>query len=204
MSLDAGLAAALRDHGLYALLWLSFGVVHSALAHQPLRRVWKALFGRSARLAYNLLSTVHIAAVLAAAPLWLFADPRFAAPGWAAAAQAVVAAAGLFLLLVAARHYDMGRFLGLRQLTQVADATDDDEPLRTDGLHARLRHPLYAAGLLILWGLASDEAGLATAVWGTLYFLIGAQCEERRLIALFGDAYRDYRQRVPAFLPRLF
>ena len=76
--------------------------------------------------------------------------------------------------------------------------------MHTDGLHARMRHPLYTAGLLILWGLASSEAGLATAVWGTLYFLIGARCEERRLITLFGDAYRDYRQRVPAFLPRLF
>jgi protein-S-isoprenylcysteine O-methyltransferase Ste14 len=33
------------------------------------------------------------------------------------------------------------------------------------------------------------------------YFVIGTWFEERKLIAEFGQKYRDYRARVPAILP---
>ena len=37
----------------------------------------------------------------------------------------------------------------------------------------------------------------------TAYFIIGSILEERRLLARFGDAYREYQQRVPMLIPRL-
>jgi protein-S-isoprenylcysteine O-methyltransferase Ste14 len=35
----------------------------------------------------------------------------------------------------------------------------------------------------------------------TLYFWLGSLHEERRLMAEFGDAYRQYQRTVPPFLP---
>jgi protein-S-isoprenylcysteine O-methyltransferase Ste14 len=42
------------------------------------------------------------------------------------------------------------------------------------------------------------------AVFGalTVYLLVGAALEERRLLREFGDAYGDYRRSTPMLLPR--
>jgi protein-S-isoprenylcysteine O-methyltransferase Ste14 len=42
---------------------------------------------------------------------------------------------------------------------------------------------------------------LLFAVATTGYILIAVQLEERDLVAHFGNAYREYRERVPAFIP---
>ena len=68
-------------------------------------------------------------------------------------------------------------------------------------LHRFIRHPLYSGLFLVLWGHAQTEFALATALWGSVYLVIGAGFEERRLIDRYGDAYRTYRARVPAFVP---
>jgi protein-S-isoprenylcysteine O-methyltransferase Ste14 len=80
-------------------------------------------------------------------------------------------------------------------------STADDEPLQFRGLNRYVRHPLYAAGFMILWGRAGDPFAVATAVWGSLYLLIGTRLEERRLIRMFGSRYERYRRRVPAYFP---
>jgi len=73
--------------------------------------------------------------------------------------------------------------------------------LRVDGLHRYVRHPLYSAVFLVLWGAVWSPLGLMTAFFGSIYLVIGAWLEERRLIARYGDDYAAYRARVPAFIP---
>ncbi len=183
------------DHALYGLAWVAFGALHSLLAGDRLR----GMFGNFARLTYNLVAVATLVAVLAAGVVLLGDRPAFALPPWLNAVLWVSLAAGLALGAVALRSYDLGRFAGL---TQIRDpCTEDDESLRTEGLHRWVRHPLYAAGFLVLIGLAHSPLGAATAVWAGLYLLIGTRIEERRLIARYGDAYRRYRERVPAFVP---
>lgn len=193
-------------HAAYAAAWASFGALHSLLAHEPWRTRLKQACGAQARLVYNAIALVHLGLVYAAGA-WLFRGlPAIMWPTPVVAALTAVHVAGWVLLVVAVRGYEPNRLIGVTQLSEGrrgVTAPADDEPLRTDGLHDRLRHPLYAAGLLILWGQALGGWGLATAVWGSLYLVIGARLEERRLSALWGKAYDDYRARVPAFLPRL-
>ena len=62
--------------------------------------------------------------------------------------------------------------------------------MATRGLHRYVRHPLYSALFLCLWGLVQDPLSLATALWGSLYTLIGTYFEERKLISLYGEAYQ--------------
>ena len=112
-------------------------------------------------------------------------------------------AAGAVILLIGLTGYDLGRFGGLRQIRDHHAGRDEpeDEPLRIDGLHRYVRHPLYAGALLLLWGGAPSDFGLATAFWGSLYLWIGTLFEERALLRLYGQAYADYRSRVPAIIP---
>jgi len=186
------------DHLLYALAWAAFGLAHSLLAGQGIKRRLAPLLGRAYRLAYNLV------ALLSAGMVWTIGftliDPTpFALPAWVGWLRALLLLAGLLVMGWAMKGYDGGRLLGYRQIRE--PALPEDEPLRTDGMHRFVRHPLYAGGLLILFGLAGDPLGLATAIWGGLYLILGAHFEERRLLARYGQAYADYISRVPAFLP---
>jgi protein-S-isoprenylcysteine O-methyltransferase Ste14 len=180
-------------HAAYALAWAAFALGHSGLAGGRL----KAWAGRWHRLAYNLVALAQFALVAVVGAVALGDRPAFDLPGGVIMAMAVVHLAGWVGLVAAGRWYDLGRLAGTAQLR----GQSDDEPLRTDGIHAYLRHPFYAAGFLILWGAAASPLGLATAVWGSLYLLAGTWFEERRSLARYGQAYADYRARVPAYVP---
>ena len=127
----------------------------------------------------------------------------FTLPLWVDAGRWTVFAAGWLILFAGLLEYDLGRFAGTRQIRNHFRGIEEpeDEPLRTGGLLARVRHPLYSAAFLILWGRVGGEFELATALWGSLYLLAGTACEERRLVRLYGSAYEAYRRRVPAFIP---
>lgn len=190
-------------HALYALAWASFGLGHSLLARLAVQRRLKPLFGPWYRLSYNLVAVLHFALVLAVGRWAVGIGGAFDWPAWVHALMWAVHAAGWVVLLVAARWYDMGRFLGLTQIRNASRGPDepDDEPLHIDGPHRYIRHPLYAGAYLILWGAAQSPLGLATAVWGSLYLAVGTWFEERKLLALYGQAYADYRHQVPALIP---
>lgn len=187
------------EHLVYALAWASFGLGHSLLAGEPARRALG--FGARHRLYYNIFAAVHLLVVLALGR-WLIGGD-FALGPWALWWLKVVHSLGWVLLFVALYHYDLGRLSGLAQMRAAARGAElaEDEDLRLDGPHRWVRHPAYLGGFLILWGMSDSPFGLATAVWGSLYLLIGTWSEERRLIRLFGESYLAYRRRVPAYLP---
>lgn len=187
-----------QAYGLYGLVWLVFGLAHSMLAGQSAKAAFKNTLGRKYRLAYNVLAIVTFA-LAAWAGLTVFSTaPDIEWGGRAKVWLGIIGISGWILLFIAAGGYDMRRFMGLSQATE---NTSEDEPLRTDGLHRYVRHPLYSAVFLILMGGAWTHFGLATALFGSIYIFIGTWSEERKLIALYGQDYIDYRQNVPAFIP---
>jgi protein-S-isoprenylcysteine O-methyltransferase Ste14 len=77
--------------------------------------------------------------------------------------------------------------------------------LVTDGPFAVVRHPMYLA--VFLAGIGSL---LIYRTWATLFFasnmlglIVRARREERALASEFGEEWRAYAARVPAFLPTL-
>ena len=190
------------EYSIYALLWLSFGVVHSALASTPVKRILHPLFGRSYRLSYNLFSALHIGLILIAGRVWL--GDTSASLNLASQLDTIIVVcrwAGVGIILAALTQYDLGRFGGLTQLRRGSESSGDEESLHITGLHRYVRHPLYLGAYLFLWGGAVDELGLQTALWGSLYLFIGTWFEERKLISLYGRHYVEYREKVPAILP---
>lgn len=182
----------MMGHVGYGLGWIVFGLTHSALAG----RVW---FGQWSRVVYNIIAAVQFTALASLGAFLLGDRPAFALSHIIFWAMGAIHLVGWAVMLVSARFYDLGRLSGLSQLRQ--PETPSDEPLRTDGPHAWVRHPLYTGAFLILWGAALSPLGLASACWGSLYLLIGTACEEARLLRLYGPSYAAYRAKVPAFVP---
>ncbi len=74
--------------------------------------------------------------------------------------------------------------------------------LVTSGLFRLCRHPLYLTTILafgITPVMSLDR--LIFIIYTCLYALIGIPFEERKLIKIFGQAYIDYQQQVPAIIP---
>ncbi len=191
----------LLDHLAYEAAWLAFGGFHSLTAGASARTGLGRWFGRAHRLAYNAIAIGQLAGVLALGH-WL-ADGGgevWHVPPLVQAVQYIMLGIGLVLGLAALKSYRSGPFIGWSQLAGEEDST---QPLVIDGLHKRVRHPLYSALLLLLWGAARSELTFATAVWASLYLLVGSMFEERRLEQRYGETYRAYRRRTPRFLPRI-
>ncbi|CCQ72026.1 isoprenylcysteine carboxylmethyltransferase family protein [Magnetospira sp. QH-2] len=183
----------------YGLAWIGFGAGHSLLSGETLKKP----FGAWYRVAFNTIAILHILAVYALGR-WLFeAAPALDWPRGSGMLLWALHMTGWGLMVYALTGYDLGRLGGLSQVAAArrGENAPDDEPLRRDSLHRYVRHPLYAAGFLILWGGVHDWMHLATAFWGSAYLIIGSGFEERRLLRLYGEPYAAYRRRVPAFLP---
>lgn len=186
--------------------WMIYFFLHSALASSQVKGWVQQHLPELTpfyRLLYNLIALAGLAALLA------WQGKIQGPPLWAPGLLSRIAAGGLALmggLLAwrAMRHYDLGAFAGLRQ-THTHDI-DPPENLSRQGLNAYVRHPLYTATLIFLaaWLLWSPTvATLVVVVVVLLYLRIGIHFEEKKLIATYGSAYRDYRARVPMLFPRL-
>lgn len=112
---------------------------------------------------------------------------------------------GYIVLLAALLKYDVGRFAGITQMfTGERVSASTSEPLQRQGLNRWVRHPLYTGAFLILWGGVVSLFDLWTAIWGTVYLLIGTMFEERKLLRIYGDEYQQYQKEVPRYFPVRF
>lgn len=78
--------------------------------------------------------------------------------------------------------------------------------LATSGPYARVRHPQYIGFVLIMTGFLFQWPTIVTlAMYPVLVFMYArlSKREEAEMLAQFGDAYRQYRDTVPAFIPKL-
>jgi protein-S-isoprenylcysteine O-methyltransferase Ste14 len=78
--------------------------------------------------------------------------------------------------------------------------------LAIDGIYSRIRHPQYAGFILVMAGFLVQWPTLLTLAMFPILVMMYvslARSEEREAITDFGDAYREFMQRVPAFIPRL-
>ena len=97
----------------------------------------------------------------------------------------------------------MSEFSGWRDWEK-PDYQEGLADLQIRGWNAKVRHPLYLASLLIFWGMVvflPHQVMLLTAVISSLYLIIGIRLEERKLLEVFGEAYRKYQKEVPMIWP---
>ena len=129
---------------IYALLWLSFGFIHSLLARASIKRLLQPLFGRAYRISYNLFSTLHIGLIIIGGQIILGENSvKFEIADSLALLAIASQLLGIVVILFSLTQYDTGLFSGLRQLSAGDDLSDDEEPLHITGMHRYVRHPIY-------------------------------------------------------------
>ena len=98
-----------------------------------------------------------------------------------------------------------GGFILLARAWRVLYAAQRTHTLATTGPYARIRHPQYAAFVLIMLGFLVQWPTLLTlAMFPVLTYMYVrlARREEREVAAEFGPEYQRYAARTPAFIPR--
>lgn len=130
----------------------------------------------------------------------LLAVPAFARDGVAAAiVRFAAAAAAVACLALTVRCWRrMGRDWRM-------DISDRNTSLITDGLFARIRHPIYAFGIAMMIATAVVLPSLpmvAVALVHMALMNIKARNEEAHLIGMHGAAYARYVERTGRFMPR--
>ena len=99
-----------------------------------------------------------------------------------------------------------GGFWLLWAAWKVLYAAQTEHRLATTGPYAKVRHPQYAAFVLIMLGFLLQWPTLITlAMFPILVYMYVrlAQREEREVATEWGDEYLRYSARTPAFFPRL-
>lgn len=97
-------------------------------------------------------------------------------------------------------HFDL---FGLRQtLCYAFGRTYSPPKFRENLFYNTVRHPLMLGFLVAFWATPHMTLGrFVFAATYTAYVLLALRVEERELVMIHGDAYRDYRKRVPMLLP---
>jgi protein-S-isoprenylcysteine O-methyltransferase Ste14 len=182
-----------RNLALDVLLFATFGAHHSLCARERVKRVMaRWIPAPLERTTYVWIASVLLALVCVA---WqpIPGGELYRLPGGTAWIGRGVQLLGVLLTARTARLLDVLELAGIRQ------ARGDTRPPRLEivGPYRWVRHPLYLAWVLIVFGVPAMTADhLAFAALSTGYLLAGLQWEERSLAATLGEPYRAYLRHV--------
>jgi protein-S-isoprenylcysteine O-methyltransferase Ste14 len=176
-----------------------FYALHSLLADTSVKlKLYAFLPQRWYRLGYNVFSVVSLGACL-----YLYWQTTksfiFFQSLWLIMIGISLLVAGISLLVLALKGYDTGAFIGI-------SVEKEGETLKTDGWNGIVRHPIYLAVFLIIWGLflaVPMDIFLGMALITTGYIYVGIWLEERKLKRQFGVLYEEYQRKVPMLLPAI-
>jgi protein-S-isoprenylcysteine O-methyltransferase Ste14 len=184
---------------------LIYGFVHSLLATLGTKARLRKWFGpgvdRWYRLIYNTIGILTFLPVLFLTAAFPGQELYILSPPWS-----YFALAGQLLALVALAigflQTGVWSFLGFEQVLNPTANTSSQ--MVTIGLYRWVRHPLYTAGLVFIWLIpVMTTSLLALNIGLTIYLVLGAYYEERKLVREFGEAYTSYQQRTPMLIPGL-
>jgi protein-S-isoprenylcysteine O-methyltransferase Ste14 len=176
------------------------GLLVVVVLDAPFRTFGQAYVSNRLRERLVLLSVeIDLIVLWALAVFWLHWDSRLGPP----VHEGALTLAGTVLVFMGAGLAIWARLRLGRWFTGTLGVKVGHE-LTTDGPYAVTRHPMYTGLFAMLLGAALAWNSLTTLGLAALMvvpFALQARMEEPLLEAHFGEAYREYRRRVPRLLP---
>lgn len=187
------------------LTLLLYGVIHSVLAAHRTKDWVKAWWGeRHYNRYYRLFFSVQAAVLFVPVLLLVGFLPdaiiyRIPAP-WVYLTIALQILA-LFGILHSIMLTGMLRFTGIQQ---AVDPEQAQKPIKlvNKSLYRWVRHPIYTCIFLFIWLVPVMTWNvLALNIGISIYNILGALLEERKLLSEFGQPYVEYSQRTSFLIP---
>ena len=189
------------DYTWLALSWVVYFILHSLFALLPVKNYLFSLGMKPQlyRLIYVIIATFLLFAILIFSAMikshFIF-YPNYILK----LLGLLLAGLGVVIVKIAFKSYDTKAFLGIGNLTP-------EDEFKTDGLLKKVRHPLYSGSILLIVGyflFNPKLSALITASMMIVYFLVGIQFEERKLVKVFGEKYFEYKNKTPMLIPRFW
>ena len=203
-TIDSGPAASTVEAIVIDLLLMSlFAVQHSVMARPVFKRWWTQFVPASVeRSTYVLLASLVLILLYwqwrpIPAVVWEITNPQIAMVVLA------ISFVGWLLVLVSTFIINHFELFGLQQVViNLSGKTAAEPQFKTPSLYKHLRHPIYLGFIIAFWAAPTMTVGhLLFAAVTTAYIFVGIFLEERDLVDLFGDDYRNYKKRVSMLLP---
>jgi methanethiol S-methyltransferase len=206
-SIDSGATASTASALLVDLALMSlFAVQHSGMARQGFKKLFAGFASPALeRSTYVLLASMSLILLFwqwqpITTVVWSIETPVLA--------DAAVAGGFLGWLIVLYSTFLISHFelFGLTQVvSHFAGRLAAPMKFKTPGLYRLIRHPIYLGFIIAFWSTPTMTVGhLLFAAVTTAYIFVGIYLEERDLVAMFGEEYRRYKQKVAMLLPGLF
>jgi len=193
----------LYPHLLLAIVWIVFCVLHSLLAADSIKQKLTPRFKKASplyRLLYILFATAGLTAILLYQAS-MHSIRLFRPNGLIIMTGIIAGLGGVTIMAICIARYFM-QLSGLASLFK----KDTGGVLLQNGLHGYVRHPLYMGTFIFIWSLFLLFPLLSLGISNiiiTVYTIIGARLEEKKLERAFGADYTRYKKRVPMFIPGL-
>jgi len=185
------------------LLMSLFAVQHSVMARKGFKAWWTQYVPKPIeRSTYVLVSSACLLLLFwqwrpIPTVVWHVADHD------AAVAVALLSLVGWVLVFMSTFLINHFELFGLSQVANhLLDKQVAPPRFRTPLLYKFVRHPLYLGFVIAFWAAPVMTVGhLLFAGVTTAYIMVGIWLEERDLTDMFGDQYREYKQRVSMLIP---
>ncbi len=188
-----------------SFLWVLYFILHSTMITLKFKGAVRKRIGnyfKFYRLFYNIIATVlFIPLIIYSASIAesniLIWDGNLKIIKW------IIKGIGVYLVIAGFSHWNMSNILGIQQIKM--DITglfmNASTKLDSSGILGKIRHPVYAGTILLIWTDDMDITRIIITSLVTLYFFFGAIIEERKRLIEFNGEYSLYREKVSMLFP---
>jgi protein-S-isoprenylcysteine O-methyltransferase Ste14 len=185
------------------LLMTLFALQHSVMARKQFKAWWTQFVPKPVeRSTYVLFASLSLLLLFwqwrpLPSVIWNVENPDVAVT------LVTLSFAGWVLVFTSTFMINHFELFGLHQVTDHLAGKETAPPrFKTPLLYKFVRHPIYLGFIIAFWAAPTMTAGhLLFAAVTTLYIFVGIALEENDLVDLFGEEYRQYRQRVSMLIP---